>query len=139
MPGAPAVATAPDGAGSAPAAGAGVAPNPDLQAMLKQAMMPGAGAAAAAAMTSIPPPSSAPSTEGMSRSVHVGNLGPNVDSEMLRTIFGCLGTITDCRIGANGALRPVRSALPHYPYPPLPSVREFPQEERRLVNKQVND
>mmetsp|Transcript_22981 Transcript_22981/g.38072 ORF Transcript_22981/g.38072 Transcript_22981/m.38072 type:complete len:130 (-) Transcript_22981:2053-2442(-) len=39
---------------------------------------------------------------GSSRSIHVGNLSPYIDSNMLKTIFGCIGTIEDVRIAAGG-------------------------------------
>ena len=35
----------------------------------------------------------------MSRSIHVGNLTPNVTDDILRGIFGCLGEITEIRKG----------------------------------------
>ena len=41
-------------------------------------------------------------TVQMSRSVHVGNLAATVTPDVLRTIFGCLGTIVDLRVGTNG-------------------------------------
>ena len=92
MSGETADATA-DTAAAAPAGAEAAAPATMATSMeLFQAAMMGTPSTAAASAAAVQ----------MSRSVHVGNLAATVTPDVLRTVFGCLGTIVDLRVGTNG-------------------------------------
>ena len=60
-----------------------------------------AGMAALMQMAAVNAPPAAADPE-LSRTVHIGNLGPLITPDMLRTFFGYVGTVTDCRVAGEG-------------------------------------